>query len=106
MDVTEIKFVKMSQKRSPLWIYFDVSPTDPSKAKCKLCDVLVSRGNVIPKKMTTKNLDDHLRKHSKEYKIVEDMKKNQNKSSIGHGSDGAMVSVVSGRVHSNCVGST
>ena len=84
----------MSQKRSPLWVYFDVSATDNSQAKCKLCKppILVFRGNVNPSKMTTKNLHDHLRKwHPEEFKLVTDMnrkeleRKKANISSISHG---------------------
>ena len=78
----------MSQKSSPLWAYFDVSATDNSKAKCKLCPTLVSRGNVNPSKMTTKNLNYHLKKdHPVEFKLVEKMRTNKSSnSSISHGS--------------------
>ena len=79
----------MSQRRSPIWLYFEVKTTDISKAVCKLCKYEVSRGSDIPKKMTTKCLDDHLRKvHQKEHKLVEDLKKKKStdNSSMSHGS--------------------
>ena len=79
----------MSQRRSPIWLYFEVKTTDISKAVCKLCKYEVSRGSDVPKKMTTKCLDDHLTKvHRDESKLVKDLKKKKSTddSSMSHGS--------------------
>ena len=54
---------------SPVWDYFSTT-VDASKAKCKICSELVSRGG-IGKKATTTNMVNHLKSHHPaERKIV------------------------------------
>ena len=80
----------MSQKRSPLWDYFEVSVTDIKTAICKICGQSESRGSTIPKNMTTNRLKKHLEKnHAKENAIVEKKQKakNNNVSFMSHGSN-------------------
>ena len=79
----------MSQKRSPLWTYFEVDVSDPKSAICKICGKTESRGSNDPSKMTTHRLNKHLEKfHTKENKIVKDLKaKNNNVSSMSHGTN-------------------
>ena len=80
----------MSQKRSPLWLYFEVSATDIKTAICKICGQKESRGSTNPKLMTTNRLKKHLEKnHPTENKIVEKKQKakNNNVSSMSHGSN-------------------
>ena len=80
----------MSQKRSPLWLYFEVSVTNIRIAICKICGKKESRGSSIPKNMTTNRLKKHLEKeHPKENAIVEKKQKakNNNVSSMFHGSN-------------------
>lgn len=47
---------------NPLWDYFKVSDEDVSKAVCILCKKNLSRGSKDPHKMTTTNLQNHLKK--------------------------------------------
>ena len=51
---------------SIIWDYFEKDIAQPSHAKCKACNVKVSRGSSNPKLMTTTNLKTHLKKHHKE----------------------------------------
>ena len=77
----------MNQKRSPLWLYFEVSVTDIKTAICKICGKKESRGSSIPKNMTTHCLKKHLEKeHPKENAIVTNKQKNNN-ISMSHGSN-------------------
>ena len=64
----------MSQKRSPIWLYFEEHSSKKRFAVCTICKSLVTRGSEIPSKQTTKALWDHLKKHPKEEKIVSDVK--------------------------------
>ena len=47
---------------NPLWDYFKVSDEDISKALCILRKKNLSRGSKEPHKMTTTNLQNHLKK--------------------------------------------
>ena len=61
-------------KKSVVWEFFNEEENDPTKAKCKLCCTLLSRGR-IGKKATTTSLINHLKKiHPLEYEGIQ-MKK-------------------------------
>ena len=76
----------MSQKRSPVWLYFEENEANKRYAKCKVCHIQVDR----TESRTTKLLFDHLRKwHKDEYKVTEDVKnKKTANSSINNGNNG------------------
>lgn len=55
------------KSKSIAWIFFSINVGDESKATCKLCDTVISRGSGKAGKFTTTNLLNHLMfKHSKE----------------------------------------
>ena len=67
-------------KKSPIWKYFRVEPTDPSKSYCTVpgCSATVSRGGkgTPASKLNTSSLVDHLKnKHGSTYKEYLDSKK-------------------------------
>ena len=75
----------MSQKRSPVWIYFEENEANKRYAKCKVCHIQVDR----TESRTTKLLFDHLRKwHKDEYKVTEDIQKKKKSNSSIPGNDG------------------
>ena len=71
------------QSPNPLWDYFKVRDEGCSKAECILCKKLLSRGSKDPHKMTTTNLQNHLKKtHSSVYnKIMQTYSKSEATSS-------------------------
>ena len=55
-------------RSSVVWEFFDVSAVDESKAKCKLCKSLISRGGKGTATYNTSNLMKHLDKtHSEQW---------------------------------------
>jgi hypothetical protein len=59
------------EKRSLIWKYFEVCGTDESKATCKLCKNVISRGGSAAKNYTTSPLNNHLSyRHPDDYQHV------------------------------------
>lgn len=59
--------MSLSSKKSAVWDFFDLQTNDITKAKCKLCGCLLSRGGV-GKKATTSSLLNHIKnKHPQNY---------------------------------------
>lgn len=56
----------MASKKSFIWDCFEILPNDHSKAKCSLCEKILSRGGTEKHKMTTTNLRNHLKNAHKE----------------------------------------
>jgi len=58
-------------RNSAVWEFFEVSAVDKSKAKCKLCNSLLSRGGKGTSSYNTSNLIKHLDKaHSEQWATV------------------------------------
>ena len=58
-----------------VWHIFHILPSDPSKMKCKIWNVELSRGGKTSKTLNTTNLPKHiLCKHGEEYKIEQSLK--------------------------------
>lgn len=63
-------------KRSFVWEFFEPQVNDQTKAKCKLCDCILSRGG-IGKRATTTSLVNHIKnKHPKDYSEIDLSKEN------------------------------
>ena len=59
--------MSLCSKKSAVWDFFDLQTKDITKAKCKLCGSLLSRGGV-GKKATTSSLLNHIKnKHPQNY---------------------------------------
>ncbi|ESN90785.1 hypothetical protein HELRODRAFT_182611 [Helobdella robusta] len=66
----------MAEKKSGLWAFFDVKTNDKSKAVCKECNAVLSRGKPDnPKSFSTSSLITHLRsKHPLQYHNMNSLK--------------------------------
>ena len=86
----------MSQKRSPVWLYYDVNTANKKYATCKVCKLQVSRGSENSRAQTTKMLHEHLKNaHIEEYKIVLDA---SNKNLVKNDAASASSSMSNGSV--------
>ena len=50
----------MSRKRSAIWDYFVINPSDETTALCITCDEAISRGGKDSKNFNTTNMRSHL----------------------------------------------
>jgi hypothetical protein len=65
------------KSNNPVWDYFKVNDEDASKAVCILCKKNLSRGSKDPHKMSTTNLQNHLKKqHNAVHNKMLDVTKN------------------------------